>query len=316
MTTRPLAPGSISLRLYPHLDRPPAAIVEELRSQAALAATSGWDGVMTSEHHGGFYGYLPNPLQLAGWLLEAMPTGWAAACPILLPLRPTAIVAEEVAWLDARFPGRVGLGVAAGGLPADFELLDVPHDDLTKRFAAGLEQVTRLLAGDDGGKGLLGDPALAARKDDPITVVSAATSVTACTRAARLGVGLILDSLTAPERGRQMVDAYREAGGTGAVILIRRAWLGEPPKEQLDAQVDVYKGYALSSAQAHWGEDELVAVPDADAVAGELLAALEAVGGDALNIRVTVPGVGPDQVREQIVGLGEQVLPLVRKGMA
>src|SRR5215467_10899633 len=115
----PFAPGSVSLRLYPHLDLPAHAIVEELRAQAALAAGHGFDGVMTSEHHGGFAGYLPNPLQAAGWLLESMPSGWAAPCPLLLPLRPPALVAEEVAWLAARFPERVGVGVAAGALDAD-----------------------------------------------------------------------------------------------------------------------------------------------------------------------------------------------------
>lgn len=313
--TAPLARGSISLRLYPHLDRPPTAIVEELRTQAALAAAHGWDGVMTSEHHGGFHGYLPNPLQLAGWLLEAMPTGWAAACPLLLPLRPAALVAEEVAWLDARFPGRVGLGVAAGGLPADFELLGVPGHDLAARFTAGLEEVSRLLRGDDGGSGLLGDPALAARADAPIPLVSAAGSRTGARRAARAGAGLVLDSLMALDRARALIDVYRDAGGTGTVVLIRRAWIGEPPKAALDAQVDLYRSYAPAGAVAGWGDDELVAVPDADAVAGELLAALEATGGDALNIRVTVPGIGPELVREQIAALGDQVLPRVRAGL-
>ena len=63
---RPFAPGSVSLRLYPHLDLPSAAaIVDEVRAQAALASASGFEGVMTSEHHGGFAGYLPNPLQVA-----------------------------------------------------------------------------------------------------------------------------------------------------------------------------------------------------------------------------------------------------------
>ena len=69
----PFAPGSISLRLYPHGDLPALRIVEVLREQAAAAAHHGFDGVMTSEHHGGFAGYLPNPLQVAGWLLEARP---------------------------------------------------------------------------------------------------------------------------------------------------------------------------------------------------------------------------------------------------
>ncbi|HWC37795.1 MAG TPA: hypothetical protein VG476_04660, partial [Acidimicrobiales bacterium] len=106
----PLASGTISVRLYPHSDLPASRIVDEMRSQAAIAHEHGFDGVMTSEHHGGLAGYSPNPLQLAGWLLEAMPGGWAAACPLLLPLRPVALVAEEVAWLAARFPDRVGVG--------------------------------------------------------------------------------------------------------------------------------------------------------------------------------------------------------------
>src|SRR5215204_6702544 len=117
MAQAPFAPGSVSLRLYPHNDLPAPAIVDEMRAQAALGVERGFDGVMTSEHHGGFAGYSPNPLQLAGWSLEAMATGWAAACPLLLPLRPVGIVAEEVAWLAARFPGRVAVGVAPGALP-------------------------------------------------------------------------------------------------------------------------------------------------------------------------------------------------------
>lgn len=312
--TAPLASGSISLRLYPHLDRPAPAIVEELRAQAALAADHGFDGVMVSEHHAGFYGYLPNPQQVAGWLLEGMATGWAAACPVLVPLRVPTIVAEEAAWLNARFPGRVGLGVAAGGLPADFELLGMPMDELGKRFTAGMERVAALLRGDDGGDGMLGDPALAACATDPIPLVSAVNSNTSVTRAARLGAGIILDSLTSTERCREIVSRYRDAGGTGAAILIRRAWLGEPPRADVDRQVEVYKSYSSASAMKSWGSDELVAVTDAAEESEKLLDALRETGADALNIRVTVPGVGPEQVREQITALGDEVLPRLHKG--
>src|SRR5215472_2751000 len=143
----PFAPGSVSLRLYPHLDLPAHAIVEEMRGQAALAAEHGFDGIMTSEHHGGFAGYLPNPLQAAGWCLEAMATGWAAPCPLLLPLRPAALVAEEIAWLAARFPGRVGIGVASGALPDDFEVMGLTMERLADRFGAGLEALAAMLRG-------------------------------------------------------------------------------------------------------------------------------------------------------------------------
>jgi len=181
---------------------------------------------MTSEHHGGFAGYLPNPLQAAGFALDAMPTGWAAPCPLLLPLRPTALVIEEIAWLAARHPGRVGLGVAAGALPADFEIMDTTMDDLPARFAAALADVARVLTGGDAGA-LAGDPAVAHVRENPIPLLSAASSVTAAWRAAACDVGLVFDSLSTPARCRALVDAYRAAGGTRPCVLIRRAWVGE-----------------------------------------------------------------------------------------
>ena len=206
---------------------------------------------MTSEHHGGFAGYLPNPLQLAGWLLEAMPSGWAAPCPLLLTLRPPALVAEEVAWLAARFPGRVGVGLAAGALPQDFEIIRVDTDDLARHFAEGLAHVAAYLGGHETGL-LAGDPAIAACRESPVPVVSAAASTTAVRRAARLGVGILFDSLATPERCRRLSDAYREAGGRGPVILIRRAWIGEPPRQRVDDQLDVYREYAPPVTEDEW----------------------------------------------------------------
>ena len=238
----PLAPGSVSLRLYPHGDLDAETLVAELTGQAALAAEHRFDGVMTSEHHGGFAGYLPNPLQVAGWCLDTMARGWAAPCPLLLPLRPTALVAEEAAWLAARFPGRVGVGVAAGALPADFEVMGLTMDELAGRFAAALEDLAGMLRGDVDGV-LGGDPAIQACAARPVPLVSAAMGFTAVRRAARLGVGILFDSLNTAARCRTLTDAYREAGGPGPCILIRRVWLGEPPRSRLDEQLDRYRSY-------------------------------------------------------------------------
>jgi len=307
----PFAAGSVSFRSYPNAGLAPEATIAELRAQAALAVEHGFDGVMTSEHHGGFAGYLPNPLQLAGFLLDAMPRGWAAPCPLLLPLRPAALVAEETAWLAARFPGRVGLGVAAGALAVDFEIMDVPMDDLTARFAAALELVVDALRGDAAGP-LAADAALAQCREHPIPVVSAAASVTAARRAARVGAGLLFDSLVTAERVRVLVDAYRDAGGTGPSVLVRRAWVGAPPRADVDRQVDVYRGYAPERAPAHWGADEMVVASDAAEVAQQLLDAQRAAGADALNLRVHVPGVDEVAAREQIAILGDEVVPRVR----
>jgi len=307
----PFAPGSISLRLYPHLDLPAPEIVEELRVQAALASEHGFDGVMTSEHHGGFAGYLPNPLQAAGFALDAMPSGLAAPCPLLLPLRPAALVIEEIAWLAARHPGRVGLGVAAGALPGDFEIMHTTMDDLTARFAAALAEVARVLTGGDAGA-LADDPAVARLQARPIPVLSAASSVTAARRAAECDVGLLFDSLSRPARCRELVDAYRAAGGTRTCVLVRRAWIGEPPARETAQQLDTYRGYAPTGASAHWGADELASAIDARDVATQLAQAARTAGVDALNIRVHVPGVSPADAREQIVALGTRVMPLLR----
>jgi alkanesulfonate monooxygenase SsuD/methylene tetrahydromethanopterin reductase-like flavin-dependent oxidoreductase (luciferase family) len=308
---QPFAPGSVSLRLYPHGDLPATAIVDELCAQAALAARHGFDGVMTSEHHAGFHGYLPNPLQAAGWCLESMADGWAAPCPLLLPLRPPALVAEEIAWLAARFPGRVGLGVASGALPADFDIMHVPMDGLAQRFTAAFEELAGILDGSAPGA-LATDPAIAAVQEHPIPVLSAAMGFTAARRAARLGAGLLFDSMSTPERCRELVDAFHEAGGTAPCVLVRRAWVGEPPRHDFDGQLAVYRDYTPQAAQAQWGEQEMVDSTGPADIAAGLLAALERSGCDALNLRVHVPGVSPEAARGQIARLGDEVVPAVR----
>ena len=305
----PLSARSISLRIYPHGGLDAEAIVAEMCRQATLASEAGFDGVMTSEHHGGFAGYMPNPLQAAGWLLQSMPTGWAAPCPMLLPLRPPALVVEEVAWLAARFPGRVGVGVASGSLIDDFEIMGLTKDNLTERFAEGLALLAGALGGGDPGR-LAGDPAVARCADQPIPMASAAMSTAAVRRAAGHGMGIVFDSLSAPERVRQLVDAYRGAGGDRACILIRRVWVGRPPSEEMAKQVGVYRGYAATGAQTHWKADELVAGPDPSVVADALFEVMTRAGADACNLRVHAPGISPDQVRAQIAALSDVVAQL------
>ena len=303
--------GSVSMRLYPHNELGSAtAVVDEMRAQARLAADAGFAGVMTSEHHGGFAGYSPNPLQLAGWLLEAMPTGWAAACPLLLPLRPVRLVAEEVAWLAARFPDRVAVGVAPGALPLDFEAMDVPFDEMMPRFRAALPRLTAMLRGEDLGP-LEGDLALQACASDPVTVISTALSPPAVRRAAGVGAGIVYDGASPVDRLRPLSDVYDAVGGTGPKVLIRRVWLGDPPREAFDRQADVYRSYSSASAQQHWRDNGFLCREDPAELAQDLAEAAAAAGATCLNLRVHVPGVTPDMARAQITALGQRVLPLL-----
>lgn len=297
----PLAPGSVSFRLYAHSDLGAQDIVAELRAQAALAEQAGFSGVMTNEHHNGFPGYMPNPIQVAGWALEATEKLWAAPCPLLLTLRPAALVVEETAWLAARFPGRVALGVAAGSLDSDFAIFGTTKDDLLRRFSDGLEVVSRNLRG--GAGDLAEDPAVARCRTNPVTVVSAAMSEAAVRRAAACGAGLLFDSLCSASRCKELVDTYSQAGGSGPIVMIRRVWVGVPPTELQQHQLDLYRSYAAASAVAHWQGDELLQGSGAVEIGEKLAGIAKTSGVRAFNLRVHVPGVTPAQARAQLEGL-------------
>ncbi len=282
----------------------------ELLTQAGLALRSGFDGVMTSEHHGGFAGYMAQPLQMASFVLAEHATGWAAPAPLLLPLRSTALVAEEVAWLQARHPGRVGLGVAAGALPLDFDVAGVSRAGAVERFKAELPRLVAMLGGRDLGE-LEGDPALRACRGHPVPVLSAAVSVAAAVRAARCGAGILMEGMSAPARLVFLSQAFDEAGGTGSVVLIRRVWLGRPSSELVARQRAVYESYAERASS--FGEDQTIASDEPAEVAERLAAAVATAGADALNLRVQLPGMAPSDVREQITRIGETVVGLLKK---
>ncbi len=314
MHPTPLAAGSVSLRLYaPELDA--EGIVAELCAQAATGARAGFDGVMFAEHHGGFGSYLPNPIQLATFALGVMETGWAAACPILLPLRHWSQTAEDLAWLAARHPGRVGAGFAVGGLAQDFELADL---DWKARFRATREALPRVIGAlrGEAPEPLGRDAALRRCARAPVPVVVAAQSAPAVQRAAALGVGLLYDSLQTPEHLATLSRLHAEAGGPPQRILIRRVWLGPAPHEASKSQLAFYKSYTTEKTQASWGGDELVAAEQGEQLAERLAEAARRTGAQALNLRLHQVGVDPLAIREQIERLGREVLPSLRERLA
>lgn len=298
MSAPPLANGSVSLRLYPH-DTDAVEQLALIRSQAARGAEAGYDGVMVSEHHADFPGYLPNPVQLAGFLLDAMPSGWAAPCPLLLPMKPYALIAEDLAWLDAAYPGRVGAGFAAGALPVDFELAEVPFDEIVARFKDALPRVVAALRGEDDTP-LAADRAIARTARDPLPMVVAAQSPGAVRRAARLGCGILYDSLQTAEVTARLSEVFVEAGGTGPRIAIRRVWIGDPPDEEMAAQMAHYRSYAPEAAMKNWDGDQLIAAPTPGEAAERLADFLDAAGCDTVNVRIHVKDLTPAQVDDQL----------------
>jgi len=172
-----------------------------------------------------------------------------------------------------------------------------------------MASVSAMLLGRDSGA-LSEDAAVGRCAEHPVPVVSAAMSPAACRRAASAGVGLLFDSLTTVARCRELADVYRDAGGTGPVVLIRRVASGAPSGERQDQQREFYESYASPAVIAHWGAAEQ-AFGDANAIAESLTAQAQAIGADCLNLRVHAAGMTVAQVRDEITLLAD-VLPLLR----
>jgi len=108
----------------------------------------------------------------------------------------------------------------------------------------------------------------------------------------------------------KLTGAFHEAGGAGAKVLIRRVWLGDLRSDLVDAQRQVYDSYAGSTAA--FGEDQTVTSVDPAELAGQLDQVVRERGADSLNLRIHLPGMSPQAVRDQIVRLGSDVLPRLR----
>jgi hypothetical protein len=221
-------------------------------------------------------------------------------------------VVEDLAWLAARFPGRVGAGFCAGGLAMDFEMAGVDFERNSELFKRDLPLAVGALRGEAVGP-LADDRAVTDRAADPIPAVSAVASPAAARRSAALGVGVLYDSLQTVERTRRLSDAYREAGGTQATIAIRRVWVGPPPTANAEAQMDRYRGYAPPGASKHWGADELIVGDDGGELAGAVADFLAGAGCDAVNLRIHLAGLTPEQVAAQIERHAAETLPELRR---
>jgi alkanesulfonate monooxygenase SsuD/methylene tetrahydromethanopterin reductase-like flavin-dependent oxidoreductase (luciferase family) len=305
----PFGPGSFSFGLHAveAFDGPgqAAALVE----QAVAAEAAGFDGVTMSEHHGGFRGYVPQPLMVAGWVLAATQRIWSGPAPYLLNLRNPVLVAEELAWLNARHPGRVGAVLAPGYTRSDFDLVGAEFEDRATRFAGLLDTLLATLRGETAAAA---DPAIAAWAAAPGPVLSAANSSAAVRRAAARGMGVYFPGGETRERMRMLIDRYREAGGPGPVVKIRTLWMGDPPPGALEERDRLYREAAAASGlrQAAGFAEPFVHGPDAR-ILEEVATDMTELGLDGMNIRLYLAGVGHAAVLEQIARFGEAVLPHV-----
>jgi alkanesulfonate monooxygenase SsuD/methylene tetrahydromethanopterin reductase-like flavin-dependent oxidoreductase (luciferase family) len=311
----PLAPGTIFTVLNTQHELGPLEALSEVRRQARQAIELGFDGVALSEHHAGFAGYLPQPLQMAGLLLSEMPHGWAGALPLVLPLRSLPGLVEEIAWLHAAHPGRLVIGCAAGYTLNDFAAYGVPFEGRFHRFRELFEQLASALSGDPAAEMLRLDPAVQAMAGR-VPLVMCSRGLQAARLAARVGAGVAPTQLS--EAGYQeLFQEYRHAGGAGPRIVQRWVFLGDPPEAEIEA---LNRGYQQAPGDHRWQDASSAIIPLADhdpaRLAARLLTWMEAVAGTALGIRFHLGALRAEVVNEQLERFGHQVLPLLRERLA
>ena len=308
----PFGPGSVSIGLHPDsslvADRQIATLVE----QAVRAERAGFDGVTASEHHDGFAGYLPQPLLVSSWILEATSTVWSGPAPTILSLRSARLLAEELAWVAARFPRRLGAVLARGYARSDFEHLDVPFDERAERFVGELTILAAVMGvGSDSRSA--NDAALKDWSRFGGALLVAANSLEGVMRAADMGLGVMFPGGEDPVRLGRLSRRYRERGGKGPVVWTRSVWVGDPPAAAVGELERRYRAAASPGMRQRSGFKVGLLHGPSDRVAATLQEEKRIVAADGVNLRVHLPGVPPAQIGDMIDRIGREVLPAARE---
>jgi hypothetical protein len=119
---------------------------------------------------------------------------------------------------------------------------------------------------------------------------------------------VLFDGGTVITRVRELTEAYTGAGGTGPRILIRRAWLGTPPRQAFEDQLDVYRSYSTDAALAHWRDNGWICDDDPKRLAESIASTVVDADATCLNLRIHAPGITAAKAREQIAALGTEVV--------
>jgi alkanesulfonate monooxygenase SsuD/methylene tetrahydromethanopterin reductase-like flavin-dependent oxidoreductase (luciferase family) len=162
---------------------------------ARLAEAAGFDGVYVADHlvH-------PRPLLESVVTLTAVAASTARVtigfCVLLVTLRPTVVLAKELATLATFAPGRLRIGVGVGGeYPPEFAIAGVPLAERGRRTEVAVRRLRSLLAGRpttvEGVDGVEIEVTIAPAAPGTVPVVFAGWNEAALRRAAMLGDGWI-----------------------------------------------------------------------------------------------------------------------------
>ena len=230
-----------------------------------------------------------------------MPTGWVAPCPMLLPLKPHALIVEDLAWLAAAHPRTGRRRVRRRSAPGRFRARRGPvrRDRRTVQSTRCPSAVAALRG--DGTRAARprpsGSPACA---DDPDAGPGRRPEHRRVPPRRPPRVWRAVRQSPGPRRCR-LGSAPRTGppGRTTGRVLIRRVWIGEPPTRR-DGRPDGRTTAATRTPpRSTTGPTTRSCRPPTTPIeaADALLAVLAASDCDSVNVRVHVKGLSPDDRR-------------------
>lgn len=293
-----------------HEQIPPSRLLDDV----VAAEAAGFDGAMCSDH-------------LAPWGVRQGESGFALSWLGAALARTQfsigfvnapgqryhpAIIAQAYATLEEMFPGRFWAALGSGEAVNEHVTGDPwpPKDERNARLAESVDVIRRLLRGeevDHDGLVRVHEARLWTLPDAPPPLFATAVSSETAGWAASWAEGLAT-VLQAPDTLREVIDAYRSAGGSGPLLLqVHLSW-AETDAEALALARDQWRNAAVTG-HSPWDIeqpehfDALAGDPDEDALRravlispdldelAERIAALARIGFD----RVYLHHVGQDQ---------------------
>ncbi|MFC5744079.1 LLM class flavin-dependent oxidoreductase [Actinomadura rugatobispora] len=312
-----------------------AAALARTVEAALTAERAGFDDVWLAEHHFMAYGVVPSAATLAGHLLGLTRRVHVGTAVSVLSSQHPVALAEQAALLSLVSGGRFRLGVGRGGPWRDLEVFGTGLSRYEDGFAESLDLLTAWLSGTErlgwtGGHFTFREVPVVPRLQAPPPIAVAATSPETERLAAERGLPMLL--------GMHVGDEEK------AAALARHGRPGLPHVSTHLAQVAGSRGEAVATLlreMPRWlgpGLDGYVPVDDRPRTRQDpldytrKLCDLHPVGSprdcaDAMigtvrrtgirHLVLMVEGAGSDGATlENIARLGEEVLPLVRAGIA
>ncbi|MCP2637858.1 TIGR03885 family FMN-dependent LLM class oxidoreductase [Microbacterium sp. HD4P20] len=236
-----------------HEQIPPSQLLADVQE----AERAGFDGAMCSDH-------------LAPWGLAQGESGYswswlgAALATTSLPFGTVTapgqryhpvITAQAIATLAEMFPGRFWPALGSGEALNEHVTGDPwpPKDERQERLRQSVSVMRRLLEGervDHDGMFRVHDARVWSRPPQPPPLRAAAASAPTASWAASWADGLITVGHD-PDRVREILSAYRDAGGTGPCAVQVHISLAATESEALQLAADQWR-HATAPAELMW----------------------------------------------------------------